>query len=239
LVVSVRIAGFSKTSLLDWDGNVTAVIYLPGCNFRCPICHNGELVLHPDHFEEVPWATIEAFIEDNREFLDGIVVTGGEPTIHSDLPELLAKLRRLGMRVKLDTNGSNPEMIEGLIRDGLVDYVAMDIKAPLDERYDEVAGVGVDLEKVKRSIELLMTSPVDYEFRTTIVPVLLKDPDYERIAAYIGTARKYTLQHFRPKNTLDARFSALDPSDEGRVRAIAEKCKPYVRKVIIRGGVST
>ncbi|MGD1060711.1 MAG: anaerobic ribonucleoside-triphosphate reductase activating protein [Methanomassiliicoccales archaeon] len=239
LVIGVRIAGFSKTSLLDWDGNVSAVIYLPGCNFRCPICHNRELVLEPEKLDEVHWDVVEGFISDNKEFLDGVVVTGGEPTIHQDLPELLAKLKRLGVKVKLDTNGSNPDMLQDLIRDGLIDSVAMDIKAPLDEKYEDVAGVRLDLEKVKRSIQIIMTSHIEYEFRTTIVPVLLKDPDYERIAAYIGTARKYVLQHFRPKNTLDARFSALDPSDEGKVRAIAERCKPYVRKVVIRGGVTT
>jgi len=235
----VRIAGFSKTSLLDWDGNVSAVIYLPGCNFRCPICHNRDLVLEPDKFEEVPWDLIEGFISGNKEFLDGIVVTGGEPTIHRDLPELLRKLRRMGMRIKLDTNGSNPEMLQEIIDEGLIDAVAMDIKAPLDEKYEDVAGVKLDIEKIKRSIKIIMESKIEYEFRTTIVPVLLKDPDYERIAAYIGTARKYALQHFRPKNTLDPRFSGLDPSDEGKVRAIAERCKPYVKRVVIRGGVAT
>ena len=238
-MVDVRIAGFSKTSLLDWDGNVSAVIYLPGCNFRCPICHNRELVLEPEKLDDVPWDIIEEYIEDNKEFLDGIVVTGGEPTIHNDLPELLWKLKRLGMRVKLDTNGSNPDMLAELINEKLIDSVAMDLKAPLDEKYEDVAGVKLDIEKIKRSIHIIMESEIEYEFRTTIVPVLLKDPDYERIAAYIGTARKYALQHFRPKNTLDPRFSGLDPSDEGKVRAIAERCKPYVRKVVIRGGVTT
>ncbi|HXZ23271.1 MAG TPA: anaerobic ribonucleoside-triphosphate reductase activating protein [Methanomassiliicoccales archaeon] len=233
----MRIVGLAKTSLLDWDGNVTAVLYLPGCNFRCPVCHNRELVLEPDRVDEVPWEEIEGFINENREFLDGVVVTGGEPTIHKDLPELLRKLKRLGVRVKLDTNGSRPDVIQALIEEGLVDFIAMDLKAPLDSKYDGVAGVEVDLSAIKRSIEIVMSTGIDYEFRTTVVPVLLKDADYERIAAYIGTSKRYALQHFRPKNTLDPNFSVLDPISEERMKAIAEKCKPYVRRVVIRGGI--
>ncbi len=233
----MRIAGLAKTSLLDWDGNVTAVIYLPGCNFRCPVCHNRELVLEPDRVDEVPWKEVEDFINDNREFLDGVVVTGGEPTIHKDLPELLRKLRRLDVKIKLDTNGSRPDVLESLIGEGLVDFIAMDLKAPLDSKYDTVAGVEVDLSAIKRSIEIIMSSGIDYEFRTTVVPVLLKDNDYERIASYVGTAKRYALQHFRPKNTLDPNFSVLDPIPEARMKAIAEKCKPYVRRVVIRGGI--
>ncbi len=233
----MRIVGLAKTSLLDWDGNVTAVIYLPGCNFRCPVCHNRELVLEPDRVDEVPWKEVEDFINDNREFLDGVVVTGGEPTIHKDLPELLRKLRRLDVKIKLDTNGSRPDVLESLIGEGLVDFIAMDLKAPLDSKYDTVAGVEVDLSAIKRSIEIIMSSGIDYEFRTTVVPVLLKDNDYERIASYVGTAKRYALQHFRPKNTLDPNFSVLDPIPEARMKAIAEKCKLYVRRVVIRGGI--
>ncbi|MDD1746376.1 MAG: anaerobic ribonucleoside-triphosphate reductase activating protein, partial [Methanomassiliicoccales archaeon] len=164
-----RIAGFNRTSLLDWDGCVSAVIYLPGCNFRCPFCHNRELVLTPEVYEEIPLEFIEEYVRENSEFLDGIVVTGGEPTIHRDLPELVKRIKALGMKVKLDTNGTNPEMLKDLIYAGLLDYVAMDLKAPLDESYDDLAGAKVDLSKVKRSIEIIMGSGIDYEFRTTMV----------------------------------------------------------------------
>lgn len=232
-----RIAGFNRTSLLDWDGCVSAVIYLPGCNFRCPFCHNRQLVLSPEEYEEVPMEFIEGYIEENREFLDGIVITGGEPTIHKDLPELARKLKRLGMKVKLDTNGTNPEMLQDLIDAGLIDFVAMDLKAPLDEGYDDLAGTKVDMERIKRSIEIIMTSGIDYEFRTTMVPILLRPEDYERIAAYVATAKKFVLQHFSPRNTLDPNLSAVRPLDEGKVRLIAERCKPYVRRLVIRGGM--
>lgn len=232
-----RIVGFNRTSLLDWDGRVSALIYLPGCNFRCPFCHNRQLVLAPEEYEEIPFDFIESFVRENSEFLDGIVVTGGEPTIHKDLPELIRRIKGLGMRVKLDTNGSNPEMLEDLIRAGLIDCVAMDLKAPLDQRYDDLAGVHVDLEKLKRSIKAIMESGIEYEFRTTMVPILLKPEDYESMAAFIGTAKKYVLQHFVPKNTLDPNLSVVKPLDEGKVRLIAERCKPYVRKLVIRGGL--
>ena len=233
----VRIKGFNRTSLLDWDGCVTAVIFLPGCNFRCPFCHNRELVLTPEEYEDVPIEFVEEYIRDNSEFLDGIVITGGEPTIHQDLPELVKRVKRLGMRVKLDTNGTNPEMLKDLIDSGLIDFVAMDLKAPLDESYDDLAGTKVELDQVKRSIEIIMRSGIDYEFRTTMVPILLKPEDYERMAAYIGTAKKLVLQHFSPRNTIDPNLSVIKPLDDGKVRAIAERCKPYVRKLVIRGGM--
>jgi len=232
-----KICGFAKTSLLDWDGMVTAVIYLPSCNFRCPFCHNRELVLTPEVYEDIPFGFIEEYVRDNLEFLDAVVITGGEPTMHKDLPHLIKRVRELGVKVKLDTNGTNPEMLQDLIKAGLIDYVAMDIKAPLDERYDDLAGTQVDIDKVKRSIEIIMSSGIDYEFRTTLVPILLKDEDYERIAAFIGTARKYVLQHFVPRNTIDPNLSVIAPLTEERVKAIAARCKPYVRKVVIRGGV--
>ena len=233
----VKIVGFSKTSLLDWDGMVAAVIYLPGCNLRCPFCHNRELVLESGSMDEVPRELIEEYLRENVDFLDGVVVSGGEPTIHPDLPELLRWLRSLGTKIKLDTNGTNPEMLKDVIRAGLVDYVAMDLKAPLDETYSELVGCDAPLEQIKRSIEILMTSGIDYEFRTTMVPTYLSPEDYERMAAYVGTARKLALQHFSPRNTIDPNLSVINPLPEEKVRAIAERCKPYVRKLIIRGGV--
>src|SRR5690554_4050368 len=123
----MRIIGFIKTSLLDWDGHVVASIYLPECNFRCPFCHNRDVVLDPESYDEVPWDEIEEFILEHNDFLDGVVVTGGEPTLHDDLPDLLRRIKSLGVKVKLDTNGSNPDMLKDLIDAGLVDYVAMDI----------------------------------------------------------------------------------------------------------------
>ncbi len=233
----MRIIGFIKTSLLDWDGHVTAVIYLPGCNFRCPFCHNREVVLSSDSMDEVPLEVIEEYYVANSEFLDGIVVTGGEPTVHADLPKLLSRLKALGAKVKLDTNGTNPDMLRDVIGSGLVDYVAMDIKAPLDEKYDDLAGVRVPIDRIKRSIEVLRGSGVDHEFRTTVVPILLAPTDVERIAAYIGGASKYAIQQFRPGDTLDANLAMVKPYPRGAILAMAENAKRYVRKVVVRGDV--
>lgn len=233
----MKIIGFIKTSLLDWDGHVVSSIYLPGCNFRCPYCHNRDVVLRPETFEEVPWAEVEEYVRSNREFLDGVVVTGGEPTVHEDLPEFLRKLRDLGVKVKLDTNGSNPKMLQDILAAGLVDYVAMDLKAPLNEKYADVVGVNVDLDDIKRSIELLETSGVEHEYRTTVVPVLLTPGDIESMAAYIGGTKKYALQQFRPGHTLDPRLEMAKPYPQGTMLGMAETAQRYVRKVVLRGDV--
>ncbi|NLI73720.1 MAG: anaerobic ribonucleoside-triphosphate reductase activating protein [Euryarchaeota archaeon] len=233
----MKIIGFIKTSLLDWDGHVVASIYLPGCNFRCPFCHNRDAVLNPDIYEEIPWETIKEFIQEHNDFLDGVVITGGEPTIHEDLPDLICQIKALGVKVKLDTNGSNPSMLRDLIAADLIDYVAMDIKAPLNEKYDELTGISAPLEDIKQSIEILEESNIDREYRTTLAPILLKPSDIEAIAAYIGGTKKYAIQQFRPKCTLDPKLESATPMSKSQVKAIAENAKQYVRKVVIRGDV--
>jgi pyruvate formate lyase activating enzyme len=233
--MGTKIAGFIKTSLLDWDGHVVSSIYLPGCNFRCPFCHNRDLVLEPDSLPEIPFSEVEDYVKENLEFLDGVVITGGEPTIHSDLPDLVRRVKALGVKVKLDTNGTSPDMIKDLIDAGLIDYVAMDLKAPLNDKYDDLAGVKAPLDSIKRTIGILETSGIDHEYRTTVVPILLTPSDVEAMAAYIGGAKKYALQQFRPGNTLDPNLSAIRPYPPGTILGMAENAKQYVRKVVIRG----
>jgi pyruvate formate lyase activating enzyme len=233
----MKIIGFIKTSLLDWDGHVVSTIYLPGCNFRCPFCHNRDAVLDPEGFDEIPFSEVEEYIRSNLEFIDGVVVSGGEPTLHSDLPDLIRRLKKIGTKVKLDTNGTNPDMLKDLIDSDLIDYVAMDLKAPLNEKYDDLSGVSVDLDKIKRSIEILESSGVEHEFRTTVVPILLTAQDVEAIAAYIGGTRKFALQQFRGDNTIDPNLKLAKPFSKAAVRAMAENAKQYVRKVVIRGDV--
>ena len=233
----MKIAGFLKTSLLDWDGHVVANIYLSGCNFRCPFCHNGELVLDQQDLSEVPLADIIEYLRENSEFLDGVVITGGEPTLHPDLPDLIRELRKTGLKIKLDTNGSNPEMLKDLIESNLVDYIAMDIKAPLNSKYEDLIGCAAPLEKIKESISLTMRSGIDYEFRTTVVPILLTADDIELIAAFIGGSRKYALQQFRPGRCLDPNLNIIRPYGKGSMLGMAENAKLYVRKTVIRGDV--
>lgn len=230
-----RIVGFAKTSLLDWDGMIATTVYLQGCNLRCPFCHNPDLVSVNAEVEEAPWEVLEEYLSENNDFLDGVVVTGGEATLNEDLPDMIRRIRSLGLKVKLDTNGTNPGMLEDLLRAGLLDCVAMDVKGPLDQQYSQVCGTEVDLEAIKRSIELIMTSGVDYEFRTTVVPHYLNPGDVERIAAYIGGAKKYALQRFKNDRTLDKRLGQIQPYSEGEMLGMAETARKYVRKVIVRG----
>ncbi len=233
----MKVAGFLKSSLLDWDGRVTSVIFLPGCNFRCPFCHNADLVLFPEKASEVDQRGMMGYLEENSDFLDGVAITGGEPTIHPDLPDLISRIRSLGLQVKLDTNGTNPDMLRDLIDANMIDGVAMDVKGPLDERYDKFSGVKTPLEKVKRSISLIMDSAIDQEFRTTVVPHMVHEEEIEAMAAFIGDARRYALQQFRNGNTLDPKFSRIDPYPAERLKSMAELAKQYVRSVVIRGDI--
>jgi pyruvate formate lyase activating enzyme len=230
-----KIVGFNRTSLLDWDGSVAATVYLQGCNWRCGFCHNVELIPPTSSLEEVPFPVIEDYIRDNDEFLDGVVITGGEPTLHADLPDLVGRFRDMGMKVKLDTNGSNPDMLQDLIGSGSLDYVAMDIKAPLNEKYAEVTRVRVDLTAVKRSISIIMDQMREYEFRTTVVPFYLDTKDIEAIASFIGGARKYALHQFGNRSTLDPRLGVMDPYPDAKLMEMAERARLYVRKVVVRG----
>jgi len=230
-----RIVGFAKTSLLDWDGMIASTVYLQGCNLRCPFCHNPDLVSVSAEVDEAPWEVLEEYLAENSDFLDGVVITGGEPTLNEDLPDLIRKIRMMGLKVKLDTNGTNPDMLQDLLQAGLLDCVAMDLKGPLDQQYSQVCGTEVDLEAIKRSIKLIMTSDIDYEFRTTVVPHYLRPADIERMASYIGGAKKYALQGFQLDLTLDKRLSKIDPYSEGEMLAMAETARKYVRKVIVRG----
>ncbi len=151
------IKGFISTSLVDWPGKICSVVFLAGCGFRCPACHNPKLVLNPGSLPDYPIEEICRSLSNRSKWIDGVTVTGGEPTARKDLPDLLRILREYGVKVKLDTNGSNPQMLEDLIRSGLIDAVSMDVKAPLDSTaYSVVAGAPIDIEVIKRSILLLL-----------------------------------------------------------------------------------
>lgn len=213
----MEIKGVINLSLADWDGNVCSVFFLPNCNFRCPFCHNSALVLHPEREETIPFERVENRLKEQRGWIDGVCITGGEPTLHSDLPDLCSKLKEMGFLVKVDTNGTNPLMIRELIDEGLVDYIAVDIKAPLTvEKYSKATGVNAEnlLGKVKETVRTLLISKVDYEFRTTLVPTLHKTDDIEEICREIKGCKKYVLQKFDNslgKKTLDPEFSQLKP----------------------------
>ncbi|PKK86632.1 MAG: anaerobic ribonucleoside-triphosphate reductase activating protein [Thermoplasmata archaeon HGW-Thermoplasmata-1] len=232
-----EIKGFIETSLIDWDGMITAVIFLPRCNLACPMCHNYGLVKNPEKYESAPFEKIECYLKANRDFIDGVVVTGGEPTIYKHLPELCKKLKDLGMLVKLDTNGTMPDIIEKLYSEGLIDYVAMDVKTSLEQdKYDLVCGIeGVDLDGIKRTIDFLLHSGIDYEFRTTVVPTIMELGDVVKAASCIAGAKKYVIQQFKPENAWDKRLKGVRPYFAKELLGAAEECRKYVGTVAVRG----
>ena len=202
----MKIGGLQKLTLIDYPGKIAATVFTIGCNFFCPFCHNPELV-GPEKIKEHPLIPEEdffGFLNERRGKLEGVCITGGEPALHRDLPEFIRKIKNLGFGVKLDTNGSNPEIIENLIRENLIDYLAMDIKGPL-EKYQEITRSKIDLEKIKKNVELIKNFP-EYEFRTTILPRFHKKEDMINIAEWLKGSKNYFLQQFRPGKTLDPSF---------------------------------
>lgn len=197
----MRISGLQKLTLLDYPGRIAAIVFLGGCNFRCPFCQNRSLVLAPEQIPGISDGEFRQFLKKRSGILEGICVTGGEPTLYQDLPELFSLIKSQGYLAKLDTNGTNPALLQALIEDGLVDYVAMDIKAGRDN-YFRVCGLPDSgkknlMEKICRSVDILKSSSIEYEFRTTVVKGLHTERDFSDIAAWISGCRNYYLQSFR------------------------------------------
>jgi pyruvate formate lyase activating enzyme len=189
-----------ETSLLDWPGNLAAVLFLPGCNFYCPYCHNHVLCADPKSLLSLPLDGVLERLGHFRGWIDGVVVTGGEPTLHTSLPQLLSAIRQEGFLVKLDSNGSRPDMLRGLIQSGLVDMVAMDLKAPLEPlAYRRAAGRTVDLNAVKSSLELIQACGIPHQFRSTIWPAWHGRPELEAMAKELKGADSWILQALDPK----------------------------------------
>ena len=228
----MKIKGLQKLTLLDYPGRLAATVFLGGCNMRCPFCHNASLVVRPDN-TEITEDELFTFLESRRGKLSGVCVTGGEPTLNRELPSFISKIRALGYSVKLDTNGTHPEMLESLIRDGLVDYVAMDIKTSI-ENYGRVSGIpDLDTSKIERSIDLLLSGTVPYEFRTTVVRELHTASDFEAIGRRIEGALAYFLQSFKDSGDLiEDGFSSYS---EAEISALLDIVKVYIPNAQIRG----
>jgi pyruvate formate lyase activating enzyme len=206
----VPIKGLIETSFVDWRGCMSAVVFTGGCDFRCPFCHNRDLVENPGGLASISLKTVLRRLKKQKDWVGNVVVTGGEPTIHPALPETIKSLKNAGFQVKLDTNGSNPGMVRHLVEQGLVDYVAMDIKGPLPN-YARWCRVNVDVGKIRETITLLMEGRVPYEFRMTVVPFLHRADHVYSVAETLMGADLFTIQEFRPHNTLDPNFSAIRP----------------------------
>lgn len=205
-----EIRGVLPSSMIDWPGKICAVVFLAGCNFRCPYCHNPELVDGGGEGESVAWEDLEAYLEDRAGWIDGVTITGGEPTIHAGLPSLCGKLKALGLEVKLDTNGSRPRMLSRLLKEGLVDYVAMDLKTSL-ERYPSLAGRPLDVLSIRESAEAIISWGGEHEFRCTVVPGWVGYEELLELARMVRGARRLVLQQFRPQHTLDPEYGKTEP----------------------------
>lgn len=230
--MNITIKQMIETSLIDWEGKIVSTLYVPSCNFRCPFCYNCDLVLHPDYFSNVSQKEIDSYLLERKDFIDGICMSGGEPTLYLDLPAYFKEFKDNGFLIKLDTNGTNPKLLEKLLNLNLVDYIAMDIKSSLDfDNYSKAAGIKDEkiLKEVQDSIELIMNSKIDYEFRTTVVPLLHSEETILKIASYITRAKKYVLQNFSPlEKTLEPSFQKIKPYSDEKIKELSEKAKKYV-----------
>lgn len=245
----MEIGGLQKTTLIDYPGHVACTIFFCGCNFRCPWCYAKELVL-PELIVKQPKISqqeLSVFLEKNRGLLEGVVLCGGEPTLNSELPALIKKIKNMGFLVKLDTNGSNPQMLKKLLDNNLLDYAAMDVKLPkekyslvFDNRQVEALAQTEMLRSIEQSIFILKNSNIDFEFRTTITPSVHSTSDIVAIARWIGTEipgrkPKYFLQNFQPKKTIDPRFESYRPLPPEFFDEVLPQIMPFVASVYVRG----
>lgn len=227
------ISGLQKLTLLDYPGQVACTVFTGGCNFRCPFCHNAPLVLPEQLAHDSSEQAVLDFLKKRVGVLDGVAITGGEPLLHKDIPAFLEKVRALGYKIKLDTNGSFPERLEEIVRAGLVDRVAMDIKnAP--ELYSAAVGVEVSMEDIERSKEFLLSGVIDYEFRTTVVKGLHTKESIVGAARWIQGAKEYYLQQFKDSGNVIA-ISGLSAFDEAEMHVLADAAAEFVPAVQVRG----
>ena len=226
------IGGLRKFSLIDFPGRICATIFTRGCNFRCPYCHNPELVDPARSGPILPEAEVISFLESRRGKLDAVTVTGGEPTLQPDLGRFLHAVKGMGYLAKIDTNGSSPEILETLIRSGLVDYLAMDVKGPVG-KYGRIARAPVQTDKIRRSVELVTASGMAYEFRTTIVRSQLDPADLAETAAWLARG-VYVLQPFVPARCLDDGFLEESSYAPGEIADMARRLETHHLRVIVR-----
>ncbi|MBO6006993.1 MAG: anaerobic ribonucleoside-triphosphate reductase activating protein [Lachnospiraceae bacterium] len=230
----MRLGGIQKLTLLDYPGTVACTVFTLGCNMRCPFCHNALLVTKTEEAEVYPEEEFFAFLNKRRGILDGVCVTGGEPLLQSDAGEFIAKIKALGYKVKLDTNGSFPDRLEEILKSGNVDYVAMDIKNS-PEKYAETVGIpGFDVSKIQRSIEIIRSSGVEYEFRTTVVAPLHNGESIAGAAEMVKGSPRYFLQNFVDSGNLISGEGMSGLTDEELNNALA-KAKDFIPQAQIRG----
>lgn len=223
----MKFAGFIKNSFVDYPNEIAAVVFTLGCNFNCWYCHNRELIdKNNKNINLIDEKEVLDFLKSRKNFLDGLVISGGEPTIYNDLKEFISKVKSLGLKVKLDTNGTNPKILQELINEKLIDFVAMDIKTSLC-KYEDIIETKCNIENIKKSINILMKSDIDYEFRTTFAPDVSLE-DIEEIAKTIKGAKSYAIQKFNPLNEKIVKI----PHSLNDFKLANEKAKNYVNSFL-------
>ena len=230
----VEIKGLEKFSPKDFPGYISSTVFLGGCNFRCPFCHNSDLVLRPEILPTFPLDYFLSFLDSRKGWLEGICISGGEPLLQDDLETLLILIKDRNLLVKIDTNGSFPSRLENLIQKKLVDHIAMDVKAPL-KRYQEVTRATVNEEDIVRSVDIIKNSGLGYVFRTTLVPGLVGPEDIKEICQMLDGAKIFQLQQFVPLNTLDSHYLQKKPYRREEVQGLARIAEPYFSEVRIEG----
>jgi len=213
----MKIGGLQKTSLLDYPDTISAIVWTVGCDFRCPFCYNKDIVL--GNVEPISEDEVLSFLKKRFGMLEGLVISGGEPLMQKDIVEFCEKVKKIGYLIKIDTNGMHPEKLKELIDKNLVDYIAMDVKAP-KKKYDKLTNIRTNIKKIEKSIEIIKNSTVDYEFRTTIIPELLTNQDIMDIAKWLKRAKRFYIQQFKVDNPL------ISPK--------LSKAKPYAKEELIK-----
>ena len=227
----MAIVGIDKLSLLDYEDKVSVVLFSQACNFRCPFCHNGDLVLEAELV--IPWADIIAYLQKRKGLIDAVVFSGGEPTLMPDLKEKIIEVKNMGFEIKLDTNGTRPEIVKDLIDNNLINYIAMDIKNEPKLYAGTCGRDAVELDRIKETIFLLMNSGIAYEFRTTLVKEFHENTDFNEMGKMIEGARKIYLQKFADRDGCIKR--GLNEVSQEKAEEFAEILRAHVKQVELRG----
>jgi pyruvate formate lyase activating enzyme len=232
--------GWQKTSLIEYPGKVATVLFTGGCNFRCPFCYNADLVQRPQELADLPGETVLEYLRTNRGLYQALVIGGGEPTLNAETPEFLAEVKALDLCTGLETNGTNPDMIAGLLKEDLVDYIAMDVKAPLTwEAYRRAAGLNEGnrgwIEKIRATLELLKTAKAEIELRCTLVPKIHNREDLLNLARQLQGHRRFVLQQFVPERALDPLYRDEAPFDAETLRELRSQIADLFGSCEVRG----
>lgn len=230
----VEIKGIEKFAPRDFPGYITSTIFVGDCNFRCPFCHNSDLVLRPQTLASFPVDYFEKYLDSRKNWLEGICISGGEPLFHDDLDSLLQLIKKRNLLVKIDTNGSFPARLKKWIQKKLVDYVAMDVKGPL-EKYLDVTRVKVNVKDIEKSIEIVKSSGLEYVFRMTVVPGLIDKEDIEKVGRMLKGTKLFQLQQFVPINTLDKSFNKIKPYPQDKLLSFAKVLNSFISEVKVEG----